>query len=217
MSNLTNFRLISIFLLPLLLIACASTPPISINSDASIRIKQTTIDGIDTELDSNAEAVTRDVTLGAAGAVGGAAAGMVAGAGASLVCGPLFIFCAPVGVLAGAVVGGVGGGFAGATIGDEGVDGGKAELFNNLVIEELDLDNFYLSLQEKFVLEAGQYWTIDNASPNSLELFVSNFSFELLDEDVIQLYVSAQMLVETPSGSEVLEYEHTGRPFTIDT
>ena len=218
MITLNIKRYISIVCLVSLLGACSNTSPLpALPAGESMAIRQPVVKRVDSAVASKALRAGRGAALGAVGAVGGAAVGSSMGGLLGFACGPAAIICVPLGLAAGAGIGGVGGGIVGVSYGARGgISGDKAGEFNEIAAELMDETRIGNQLHGHFSTSASRYWVLREDSANIIVLEVNSLKFEQLGGEDIQLSMKAQMRVASNGGVETVSVEQVGARRHID-
>jgi hypothetical protein len=145
------------------------------------------------------------------GAIAGAGAGAVAG----LTCGPLLVFCVPLGAIAGAgtgaIVGGVAGGVHGAVTS---LPKDQAQQFNVMLNKHMSPEVMTDKLRDAFLASATPDWKItDGAGDSRVVLVIHGLGFGQHSGDRLSLRVGATMEVlyrEATERTRPYSFEYNG-------
>jgi hypothetical protein len=211
-------QLVTITSLAVLLSACATSGPVpTLPAGKSMTVAQPVIKRIDSAVDSKAMRAGRGAALGAVGAVGGAAVGSSMGGLLGFACGPAAIICVPVGLAAGAGIGGVGGGVMGAGYGGQGgISGDKAKQFNAVAAELMDEAQLGNRLHTQFSASASEHWVLGDDGDNTVVLEINSLQFKQLGNEEIQLSIKAEMHVASNGRTRTVAVEQDGVRRHID-
>lgn len=194
------------------LVACAGHGP-RIEPEAPLAVGPTVIKTVDFSVESKTLRRSKGTAAGTLGAIGGVALGGVYGFGLGLAaCGPAFFVCSPIAAVAGAGVGGVGGGVTGASLGRNGISGENAIQFNEASSLLPQKEQLQVTLHAAFRAESSHRWVIDDTAHDLITLQINKLHFEQLPDDQVRLVANGKVTARIAGRKRSVKINHTSKP-----